>query len=144
MHTSGYRARLMPTLSESVLPPLSLRTTTSGSGHSRGTCTERTAARVGTSAGITRGTSTRSNSARSRSNVASVEPSSMTTTSNSGYRRASIARTASVMPASSLWAGTSTETGLVSGLRYSSSRPAIGTRRRWCANSTAASAISTR
>ena len=102
MQTSGYRARLMPTFRESVLPPFSLRTTTSGSGPRLGTCTERTAPRVGTSSGITRGTSTRSNSARSRSNVASFEPSSMTTISSSGYRSASMARTTSMMLASSL------------------------------------------
>jgi hypothetical protein len=61
-----------------------LRTTTSVSGALRATWTEPTRPWNGTSAGMTRGTSTRSNASRSRSNVSSVEPSSMTTISNEG------------------------------------------------------------
>jgi hypothetical protein len=84
MQISCCWAMLMPVLTASVLPPFSLRTTISGSGRRRGTYTPSTAPNAGTSGGTTRGVSTRSNSARNRSNVASVEPSSMTITSNCG------------------------------------------------------------
>jgi len=117
MHTSGYPATLIPTFSASALPPLSLRTTTSPVAPERGRCTERTRPRYGTSPGITRGTSTRSNAERSSANVSSVDPSSTTTTSYVGYRSDATACTAVTIPAPLLYAGISTLTGSVSGLR---------------------------
>ena len=117
MQTRGYCATLMPVFTASVLPPFALRTTTRGSGRSLGTCTDWMRPRVGVASGTTRGTSTRPNSCRSRWKVLSVDPSSMTMTSNTGYRSASIAWTDCTIPADSLCAGTSTDTGWVSGLR---------------------------
>jgi hypothetical protein len=81
----------------------------------------------------------RSNSSANLSNVPSVEPSSMTITSKCGYRSASMPSTEATIPASSLCAGTSTDTPGVSGLRYISSSPANGWCRRWRTNSAAAS-----
>ena len=82
---------------------------------------ERTPPRVGTSAGITRAASVKSNASRRRSKVASVEPSSTTITSSRGYRSPSNARVDSTIPAASLRAGTTTVTGGVNGLEKMSS-----------------------
>ena len=71
----------MPMLTASERPEFSLRTSTSRVRPLRGTRTSVTAARVGTSAGSSRSTGTRSKAARSRSLVPSVLPSSTTTTS---------------------------------------------------------------
>ena len=95
MQTRGYRATLMPALTASVLPPFVL-----ADHHERVRALPRhvhrldAAARAGSRRAPPAGTSTRPNSSRSRSNVSSVEPSSMTMTSNTGYRSASIAWTA--------------------------------------------------
>ena len=144
MATSGSAAALMPTLTASERPEFSLRTSTSRVRPLRGTRTSTTAARMGTSAGSARSTDTRSKAARSRSAVPSVLPSSTTTTSCRGYRRASMACTEVTMPASSLYAGTITDTPGASWLATVSSWPERSARRRWWARSHAAKPMSSR
>ena len=82
MQISGCRARLMPTLRASALPPLVLRTTVRICGLARATCTESTCERYGTSAGHhPRHLDQVELAPAARSKVSSLEPSSTTTTS---------------------------------------------------------------
>src|SRR5207237_1165964 len=72
---------------------------------------------------------TRPNSACRRANVASVEPSSTTTTSNSGYLRLSSPRVLPTIRSSMLHTGTTTLIGGANGVGKDAAKPATESRR---------------
>ncbi len=121
--TRASPAALMPVLTAAVLPALRLRTTVRRVRPSAGVYTPSTSPSAGTSSGSSRGSWTRSNRRDKTSNVRSVLPSSTTMISCRGWRRASIACTAVTIPASSLYAGTTSETPCTRRLETRWSRP---------------------
>ena len=93
---------------------------------------------------MARCTRTSSKAAVSSASVASFEPSLTTMTSCSRVAQPSSERTDSTIPASSLKAGTSTETGGVSGEAMASATPSWPRSRRWRVMLTQASAVNAR